>query len=346
MYYRLYTKDGPITSNNPIYANNPFISRTFPKFVAPPRTALSVKNHLCKIEGLSAPTSSALFESLSSETAVVESSRFGFRGYSGPELSENDPIVLVVGVEDTEKRLASTAQLERLPDAVLPEPRYVYYRLYDEDGALASKMSFDPEDSSLGRIDTHSIAPPQTVSSLSFQVMKAEGFVTRTVHVYQDMDGEVLMTDNDHLPLQAQAYPGHDEDEPVTIVCSQENQGKAGTPHPENGALVGPVDSSLLMRIRGGTTWEPDKIYQPDWLPFKYGEIMYTDGIKTTGYIQGRPPSPYSGYIAMNSAGRKGFVHDGQWQVFMCNISFYIFSVIHSGHLSPRDVLYSNEDSW
>ena len=40
------------------------------------------------------------------------------------------------------------------------------------------------------------------VSSLSFQVMKAEGFVTGTVQLYQDMDGEVLIADNDHLPFK------------------------------------------------------------------------------------------------------------------------------------------------
>ena len=111
-------------SNNPIYANDPFISRTLPKFVTPPHTALSIKHHLCKIEGLSAPASSTLFESLSSGTAVVESSRLAFGGYSCPGSSEDDPIVLVVGVEDAEKRLATTAQSERLPEAVLPEPRY------------------------------------------------------------------------------------------------------------------------------------------------------------------------------------------------------------------------------
>ena len=54
----------------------------------------------------------------------MESSRLAFGGYSGPGLSENDPIVLVVGVEDAEKRPASTAQSEGLPEAVLPEPRY------------------------------------------------------------------------------------------------------------------------------------------------------------------------------------------------------------------------------
>ena len=131
----------------------------------------------------------------------------------------------------------------------------VYYRLYDEDGVLASKTSFDSEDSSLGCIDTLSIPPPQTVSSLSSRVMKAEGFVTRTVQLFQDMDGEVPMTDNDHLPLQAQAYPGHLEDEPITIVCGEENQGKAGTPQFENETLVGPVDPGLSMQIRGKTTF-------------------------------------------------------------------------------------------
>ena len=88
-------------------------------------------------------------------------------------------------------------------------------------------MSFDSEVSSLGRIDKHSIPPPQTLSSLSFRVIKAEGFVTQTVQLYQDMDGEVPMADNDRPPLQAQAYPAHLEDEPITIVCGQESSGQA-----------------------------------------------------------------------------------------------------------------------
>ena len=50
------------------------------------------------------------------------------------------------------------------------------------------------------------------------------------------------MADNDHLPLQAQAYPGHLEDEPITIVCGQES---SMTP-------LSAADSSLLMRNTGG----------------------------------------------------------------------------------------------
>ena len=55
---------------------------------------------------------------------VEESSRLAVRDYSGPGVSEDDPMVLVVGVEDADERSASTEQSERLPEAVHPEPRY------------------------------------------------------------------------------------------------------------------------------------------------------------------------------------------------------------------------------
>lgn len=69
----------------------------------------------------------------------------------------------------------------------------------------------------------------------------------------------------------------------------------------------------------------PYKVVQPDWLPFLKDEIMYTDGVKTNGFIVGSPRNfvfhndmsrricthtffldPYSGYLAVNSAGEKG----------------------------------------
>jgi len=32
---------------------------------------------------------------------------------------------------------------------------------------------------------------------------------------------------------------------------------------------------------------DPDKTLLADWLPVKEGEVMYTDGIKTSGFIHG-----------------------------------------------------------
>jgi hypothetical protein len=39
---------------------------------------------------------------------------------------------------------------------------------------------------------------------------------------------------------------------------------------------------------------DPDKTSQADWLPFEKGEIMYTDGIKTSSFILGGLSTPLS----------------------------------------------------
>ena len=83
-----------------IYPNDPFVSRALPKLITPPHTASSVKKHICEIEGLSGAESSRLFESLSSRGAAAESSKLAVKGDSGLGLSKDDPIFLVVGVED------------------------------------------------------------------------------------------------------------------------------------------------------------------------------------------------------------------------------------------------------
>ena len=124
VYYRLYANYGSIPSNNRIYANDLNISRTLPKLITPPLTASSVKKHLCKIEGLSGATSTTLFESLSSQTAVEELSRLSLRGYTGPGLFVNNPIVLVVGEQDVEKRLMTIVSLKDLPEAGQVNPSY------------------------------------------------------------------------------------------------------------------------------------------------------------------------------------------------------------------------------
>jgi hypothetical protein len=96
---------------------------------------------------------------------------------------------------------------------------------------MPSKMSFIPDDNSLGRIDTLSIAPPHTVASLKRRIMNAEGVINQTINLFKDTDGEALMNETDHIyfldPLAS--YPGQTEDEPIAIVCGavfQESRGK------------------------------------------------------------------------------------------------------------------------
>ena len=83
-----------------------------------------MKKHICKIEGLSGAQSSRLFESLSSRSAAAESSKLAVKEDSGLGFSKDDPIVLVVGVEDVKNRKPNATQLVGLPDALPFEPRY------------------------------------------------------------------------------------------------------------------------------------------------------------------------------------------------------------------------------
>ena len=51
----------------------------------------------------------------------------------------------------------------------------VYYRIYDEDGAISSKTSATPDDVCLGRINAKSVPPPHNVNSLKRRLAKASG---------------------------------------------------------------------------------------------------------------------------------------------------------------------------
>ena len=103
VYYRLYNKNGPISSNKAIYANDPFLSRTLTKFITPPHTALSVKRHICTVENLPKISECSLFESLSSLAAIENATQLSIRAHSGPGLSEDEPVVLVTGSQDVER---------------------------------------------------------------------------------------------------------------------------------------------------------------------------------------------------------------------------------------------------
>jgi hypothetical protein len=130
VYYRVYTKDGAINTNTRIYANDPFTSRTLSRLITPPHTASSIKYHLCNIEGFPSNTISTLFESLFSQVAESDSTRLSIRCNSGPGLSEDEPIVIVV--ESAEKRSAAKERSDTLPDAALREPRYRTYETLDD----------------------------------------------------------------------------------------------------------------------------------------------------------------------------------------------------------------------
>ena len=107
------------------------------------------------------------------------------------------------------------------PSPELPCAEYqpVYYRVYDEDGESPSKTTFDHSEPCLGRIDTLSVPPPYTISSLKRCLIQAEKYADRELQLFEEDDGETMMNDSDRIALHADTYfLGSSEDNPIALV--------------------------------------------------------------------------------------------------------------------------------
>ena len=110
----------------------------------------------------------------------------------------------------------------------------VHYRVYEENGEVVSKTSFDENDSSLGRINILSIPPPHTVVSLKARLAKAEGALGRSFQLFEDVGGEITMKDDDIITFLTDGYPGAYEEEPMAVVYSKPKETKShAVPQPK-----------------------------------------------------------------------------------------------------------------
>ena len=73
-----------------------------------------------------------LFEALSSDAAIPDSTRLKLRGHLGPGVSSSDPMALVVGVAEAEKRSSGAdpqaKELSENPDS--DETRYSMSKIF------------------------------------------------------------------------------------------------------------------------------------------------------------------------------------------------------------------------
>ncbi|KIJ94837.1 hypothetical protein K443DRAFT_11821 [Laccaria amethystina LaAM-08-1] len=199
VYYRLYVADGPLESS---------------KSVTPPHTAASLKKYVCRIEGFEAAEKCTLFPSLVDKIPTGDDTRLSLRAKSGPGLSEFE------STQACHKRSSTTSNppFEQFDETAT---RYVHYRVYEENGEVVSKTSFDESDSSLGRINILSIPPPHAVASLKARLAKAEGASGRSFQLFEDVEGEITMKDDDIITFLTDGYPGASEEEPIAAVYSK-----------------------------------------------------------------------------------------------------------------------------
>jgi len=102
-----------------------------------------------------------------------------------------------------------------------------------------SKTTFDRNDTSLGHIDTLSVAPPYTVASLKSRIVKAEGIADQEVQLFKDTEGEVLMKDADRASFLAETFPGCLEDDPLALVYGPKMLSQKST-------MTRPIRASIL----------------------------------------------------------------------------------------------------
>ena len=99
-----------------------------------------------------------------------------------------------------------------------PHEFSVYYSVYDDNGEIVSKMSFDEKNPFLGRVNTLSVPPPHTVSSLKNRIIISEDPSGHNVLLFEDEGSESAMNDSDALALLSDTFPGFVEDQPIAIT--------------------------------------------------------------------------------------------------------------------------------
>jgi hypothetical protein len=98
----------------------------------------------------------------------------------------------------------------------------VYYRLYDKDGEMPSKVSFDPEEPSLGRINAYCLPPPQTVSSIKQCIARVEGnSALKSANLFANNLCDDPLKEG-HIQILAGDCPGLVQDKPMALVQSDE----------------------------------------------------------------------------------------------------------------------------
>ena len=165
-----------------------------------------------------------------------------------------------------------------------PHVYLVYYRIYDDVGEITSKTHFDKDDTSLGRVDVLSIAPPRTVSCLKSRLLKAEESLGDDVQLFKEMGSDSPMDNTDLLTLFGDDYLGSTEDRPMAIVCKKTPVITSPPKPPASSKKIkARITESqcialriaiLMMKLFAGY-----KHYPTNWLPLSTGEVFITNGI-------------------------------------------------------------------
>jgi len=181
----------------------------------------------------------------------------------------------------------------------------VYYRVYNNHGAVLSKQPADPNDPSVGRIRADSVPPPHTAASIMRCISKTEE-LDNSEHsrLFLSVSSESPIGEG-HISILASNRLGSTPDDPMAFVDSP-TPIAACNPAPVAAPAQYPTFTKQIRVINVSSQSKKN----PGWLKVTKGEILRT----THDLPRQQPYNWYEGthyspaHKAVNSAGKVGFV--------------------------------------
>lgn len=260
VYYRLYAEDGaiPTKTAGQLHDCDPYVGRIKAKAVAPPHTVASVKRCIAKQENFAdlAGQRTVLFLTNSSQSCMDSTHKLSILDRTGPGSNPQEPLaVVILGIlsESERKRIGAASVdcrkrgLETVGSSggeihYCESPRMlnvaalvsllikptVHYHLYTEDGETPSRLSFDPEEPALGRLDANLVAPPLTAASIQRCIARFEkDSPFEQAKLYKNISSESPMLGDEYLNLST--TPGLSSEDPIILVLGPASRNSEGS---------------------------------------------------------------------------------------------------------------------
>ena len=249
VYYRIYHEDGAIPSKAPAAPGDPFLGRIKARSVPPPRrdTVKAVKLSIAKVEKIEIKDrpNTSLFLTPYSQSPMGDADKVtALNRTTGPGSTPQDPLAFVAkvsvpvsafqfrgrgglksaGVPDTtpdsEIRYRTSIQHSPIFLFVLTSQLLweVYYLLYDDNYEVPSKIAFDPEEPSLGRIRIDSVPPPHSAVTIKRCISRVERTpAIAYAQLFADLSCNTPLKE-DHISFLRTDCPGLSRMNPMAIV--------------------------------------------------------------------------------------------------------------------------------
>ena len=126
----------------------------------------------------------------------------------------------------------------------------MYYQLYANDCEIPSKVAFDRDEPSIGRIRADSIAPPHSPASIKRCISRVEGRPALLhADLFADTSCDTPLTEG-HISILCTDGPGLSPEEPMAIVQAEVQAEVTSIP-----------DGKYIIKNRAGDIYWDSKVY-------------------------------------------------------------------------------------